>query len=382
MRIVCWTQHLSGVGHFVRMHAIANGLAAAHDAFIVNGGRYVPMPEDSPRLQRIRLHPVFRADGALRHRDRTDIATILEERSEQLCSAIAEIAADVLLIEHYPFSKWELESEILAAIEVARTRNPRVRIICSLRDIVPQTTQERVSAPKYRTRVTTTLNRWFDGLLVHADPSHVLLDDTFAGVAEIAVPVAYTGLVVTEETTPRAPPSAPHAVVSCGGGASDFAFIDACIGAFRELLREDRRIGDCELAVFPGLFISDQTRRALAGLTHNIRLFPFSASFGSTLQTALLSISRAGYNTCARILNHKIRALVVPDSRMSDQSARAELMAKNGWATVVNGDPPSIEVLVEGMHRAMNSPQPLPSINLKGVSNTRALLESDFGTRT
>jgi hypothetical protein len=39
VRIFCHAQHLSGVGHFVRMRAIARGLRPAHDVVLVHGGR-------------------------------------------------------------------------------------------------------------------------------------------------------------------------------------------------------------------------------------------------------------------------------------------------------------------------------------------------------
>ena len=48
MRVLCHAQHLSGVGHFVRMHAIASGLGRTHDVYLVDGGRRVPRAATRP----------------------------------------------------------------------------------------------------------------------------------------------------------------------------------------------------------------------------------------------------------------------------------------------------------------------------------------------
>ena len=42
VRVRCPAQHFKGIGHFVRMHAIARGMSEAHEVYLVDGGRRVP----------------------------------------------------------------------------------------------------------------------------------------------------------------------------------------------------------------------------------------------------------------------------------------------------------------------------------------------------
>ena len=34
MRVLCHAQHFKGIGHFVRMHAIARGMSEAHEVYL------------------------------------------------------------------------------------------------------------------------------------------------------------------------------------------------------------------------------------------------------------------------------------------------------------------------------------------------------------
>ena len=83
---------------------------------------------------------------------------------------------------------------------------------------------------------------------------------------------------------------------------------------------------------------------------------PFSASFGAWLDAAALSVSRAGYNTCAAILRSRAAAVLVPDARVSDQVPRAELLDRMGAAValVCPAGVPSVEALAGAMADALD----------------------------
>ena len=121
MQVLCYAQHLTGVGHFVRMHTIAAALAARHDVHLVEGGRPFPRPAFDAEPARVSL-PVLRrgAQGALDALDGGSVTAIVAERTEQLANAVAELRTDVLLVDHYPFSKWELSEEIEGAARMAK----------------------------------------------------------------------------------------------------------------------------------------------------------------------------------------------------------------------------------------------------------------------
>src|SRR4051794_26671325 len=250
MRIICHAQHLTGVGHFVIAHNIARGLAEAHDVYLVEGGRRVPrragpfepVTIDVPILVRSATGQMSGEDG----RSGTDVVT---QRAELLADAASELRPDIVLVDHYPFSKWELHPEISALITAARAVNPRVQVVASMRDIAPRTRFEDMTDAQHAARVVELLGEWFDGLLVHADPAFVELDEYFVGADDIPFPFDYTGFVT--EPLPAVPDAATPWAVASGGGADTTEFLTSAIAGFRQVA-DTGAVGPMRLQVFCG----------------------------------------------------------------------------------------------------------------------------------
>lgn len=380
MRILCYAQHLSGVGDFLRMHALACELVKAHEVVLVEGGRPVPRLHSQPGLKVLQLPRLHRRRGgalAVLDEDRP-LAEVREERTRLLARAISEAPPDVLTIEHYPWSKWELEEEILTTIAAARQAQPGVRVACSLRDVAPQTRHEPVGDREYERRVLERLAGHFDALLVHSDPRFSQLEEHFPNVRRLSIPWAYTGFVCTAEARADASVGTdlpPYAVLSAGGGARSLPFLLAAIEAFRQLSSRDE-LGSMPLLVFAGPFMEKAALDALRGETRGpIALLPFSPEFPAWLRWSALSISQAGYNTCADLMSTRVPAVLVPDPMMSDQLFRAERMRTHGLATVVLGEPPPVDKLVDAIRKTRVEPRPRHDFGLRGAEETRALLE-------
>jgi predicted glycosyltransferase len=297
----------------------------------------------------------------------------MAERVAALSRSVERIRPDALLIDHYPFSKWELETEIVAMIEVARRCNPGVRVFCSLRDVVRQTRHERADAETYEERVVAALASCFDGVLVHADPRFTRLEEHFAPRRELPVPVEYTGFVVPAAPDASAGEAPPFAVLSCGGGAGALGFLLAAIEAFQSLGVENAA-GEGPLVVFPGSSASAGERDALAaaGRGGMVRIRPFGPEFEAALEASTLSVSRAGYNTCAALLRARTRSVLAPDPIMSDQTFRARRFADLGLAQIVEGNPPPVEAIAAAMRAALDGPPPRHDLALDGVSESEA----------
>ena len=372
MRVLCHAQHLSGVGHFVRMHAIASGLAAGgHEVHLVDGGR--PVPRADAGLCRLTLPRLERVGGRLVGSDGADGETVVAERARLLADAVERIRPDVVVVDHFPFSKWELEPEIAAMAGTAHRHGARV--VCSLRDVVRQTAFEDVPPDTYATRVIELVGTHFDGVLVHADPSFVRLEGHFARAADLPVPLRYTGFVgVIAESAGRARLPEPYAVLSCGGTAGT-PFLRAAIEGFRHA-GSVGTLGDMRLLVFPDprTAAADGDAIGVAG-DERVRVCGFTGEFGSWLAGSAFSMSRGGYNTTVDLLHARVPAVVVPDVRMSDQRARARRLAELGLAAIVERDPPSPEAIAVAIGRALAAPRPRHSLDLNGVATTRALLE-------
>jgi predicted glycosyltransferase len=390
MRILCYAQHLSGVGHFVRMTALACELAQAHEVHLVDGGRPVPRRSGAlgPRL--VVLPRLLRKDGALVTLDGEPLRLVQEARRRHLTETIAAAPPDVMMIEHYPWSKWELEEEILAAIQAARNARADVRVVCSLRDVAPQTRQESVSAPAYERRVLERLAAYFDAVLIHSDPRFSRLIEHFPAAGRLPVPSAYTGFVcrvgerAAVEHGPGGTLAAPsYAVLSAGGSADALPFFLNAMEAFRRLAARGE-LGSLRLLVFAGLAMGPPALETLRAAAREaaVSVVPFSPDFPAWLRRSALSISQAGYNTCADVLATRVPAVLVANPRMSDQPFRAERMRANGLATVATGDPPPIASLETAILSALRGPRPCHDLAVCGAGETRALLERLHGTGT
>ena len=374
MRVLCYAQHLTGVGHFVRMAAIARGLADGHEVLLVDGGHPVPRAEEGP--PRLVLPALHRGAAGLAAVD-GPLADAFAERGRRLAHGIAELRPDVVLIDHYPFSKWELEAEILALVAAARRVDPRVLVLCSLRDIAPKTSHERPTGGRsYEAEVAARLAATFDGVLVHADPAFTRFEEHFAAEGPLPVPIHYTGFVATDERSEGVAHAVPpYAVLSCGGGVRGLPFLLAAMRAF-DRAAADGIVGVLRLRVYPGLFATAEEEAALrAAATPAIALVRFTPDFGRVLGASALSISRAGYNTTVQLLHARVPAVVVPDPRMSDQPPRARRLSARGLATVVEGDPPDADALVAAIGEALVRPRAVHNLDLGGVAGTRAVVE-------
>ncbi len=384
LRILLHSQHLTGVGHFVRMREIARSLVSRHDVYMVDGGRPVPgadaggaTPVEVPRIIREagRLVPLAGESG---------IAATLTERRRILCEAITRLRPDVLIVEHYPFSKWELQDEIEAAIAATRVANAHAVVLCSVRDIVRQTRHESCTGADYVLRVLGSLHAGFDALLVHGDPALTRLEEHFPGVGEIRIPVEYTGIVSQPlrpeqrdaRTIEQLTNGAPFVLASAGGGPDAQGLLVQCVLAWQLLVAQGALPG-WRLVICSGLASPSGELRELASAegAGSIVVQPFSADYLAWLEMAQLSVSCAGYNTCANLLQLRCRALLVPDPQMSDQPERARILAARGIASVL--DPRELDgrTLADAIHRALASSPTPHDIAMNGAARTRDIIE-------
>jgi predicted glycosyltransferase len=379
VRILIHAQHLSGVGHRVRALELARRFAAAHDVLLIDGGRPVPRAASDAAVGLLALPRIERRADGLAALDGRPVEQALAERRARLARAAGELAPDVLLVEHYPFSKWELEAEIEAAVAAARAANAGVRVVCSLRDVCPPTRHEHGSREALARRVNEALRARFDAVIVHADARFTRLEEHFAGAGEIEVPVLYSGFV-SERRRPQAhaEPLLPggYAVLSVGGGGGSVSFALRCIEAWKRICAGPA--GARTLVVFAGLFWSEEecerVRAAAAG--GPVLLRPFAVDLLRWLEAADLSISRAGYNTCTNLLETGCPALVVPHPRMSDQAFRARRLEELGLVEALESGADSEDALAAAMARALRRPRAACPLDLDGAARSERLLEA------
>jgi predicted glycosyltransferase len=399
-RILIHAQHLSGVGHHVRMDLLARALARRHEVYVVDGGEPVPRRSGEVIIRAVPVPRIRRTGGAIvalavpdadaaavRATPPADVAALLDERARRLEDAVRTIRPDLLVVEHFPFSKWELAEEILRTIAAARAVRPAIRVVSSIRDIVVRTQFEAGDA-EHAARVLATLNGEFDMLLIHSDPAFVRLEESFARAREIRIPVVHTGFIAEDVAwarvsgAPITPAGGPTIVASTGGGQEGFDLARHVVRAFAIIAR---RLPEARLELFAGLFwppdgitrLRDEARSALAEAPRaRIEVTPFAIDFLDHLAAADASVSRAGYNTCVNVVATRARALLIPSARRSDQRPRAERLRARGLADVLDEDLPEPDAIAAAVLATLARAQPAGGLDLDGVARSCATVET------
>lgn len=336
MKILQYCQHVLGVGHFFRTLEILRALSD-HEVTLVTGGERVAA-DLPPHVREVHL-PALMMDADFKTLHSGDGAASVEaiqaERKRRFFGMFEETAPDLFLVELYPFGRKKFRFELDPVLTGIRDgRLPPCRTACSLRDILV----EKDDPASYENRVVQSLNRWFDALLIHADPKLIRLEETFSRVSDLEVEIVYTGFV-----TPEPPPDARERVrrslgvgedetlivASAGGGKVGAPLLEATVAAFP--LMDGAKTS--RLLVFTGPYMDDDAVDGLRRRAENcISVSRFTPDFLSHLAAADLSVSMAGYNTSMNLLAARVPALVWPFAQNREQRLRAERLIELGAA--------------------------------------------------
>jgi len=380
MKIVFYCQHVLGIGHFFRSLEICRALSR-HQVVLVTGGPRIDAGLPS-HVRELRL-PALEMDRdfkSLRAGSGADLDSTRQQRRDQLRSLLGSEQPDLLMVELYPFGRKAFRFEIDPLLEdMAEGRLPRCGVVCSVRDILV----EKDAPDKHEARAVALLNRYFEAVLIHADPKLVRFEETFSRCQAIAVPLIYTGFV-----TPGPAPDARQRqraelglaepdrliVASAGGGSVGAPLLDAVAGAFRKLKR--RR--SSRLLVFTGPFLpAEDFERLRHAAGDGVWMARFTPDFVSHLAAADLSVSMAGYNTTMNLLAARVPALVWPFGQNREQRLRAQRLQDMGVLRLLGDaelEPSRLADLMEQM--LMRSERPDPGIDLNGAEATAAWVDA------
>src|SRR5262249_33113987 len=133
---------------------------------------------------------------------------------EALLSEFDRFDPDILLIELFPFGRRQFVFELMPLLARTRLRRPATKVVCSVRDILVRQPEHL----HHEQWVCRLLNRYFDLVLVHSDPSFQDFGETFSRLADIRTEIRYTGYVV--QTPDPHLPEIEHANGSHGPGTN------------------------------------------------------------------------------------------------------------------------------------------------------------------
>ena len=370
MKVMIVVTHLLGTGHLSRALVLARAFdAAGHRALVVSGG--MPAAQLSTQDVDIAQLPALRSDGVdftrlLDETGATASQTLMAERQKALLRSFETFAPDALITELFPFGRRVLASEFLSLLDAARARPP---LICaSVRDILAPP-----SKPSKAARTHDLIERFYDAVLVHADPQITPLDASWPVTPELANKLRYTGYVAPAAAGPHPDAlGAGEVLVSAGGGDVGLPVFRAAMAAARHDPERRWRL------LVGGGDSAGRIETLRMDAPANVTLVPARKDFRQMLHHAAASISLCGYNTALDILQAGTPAVFVPfdAGNEREQGLRAQAMAHLPGIEVVPTDALDASTLLAKLERVTSASRRMPRTEgLDGAQNTVRIMQ-------
>ncbi len=370
MRAFLYVQHLLGIGHVQRMAILGRTLrAAGFEVTLASGG--APVAGIAVDVQ---LPPASAADLTFRTLLDAERRPVSDEWKRARAALLVEAwkrfhdsgPAGALVIELFPFGRRQMRFELLPLLEEAKRAARRPLIVCSVRDLI----QPR---PAHEEEAASLFERYYDRLLVHGDPSLAGFEQTFGLAGRLAGRLHYTGYVLGEPPSEGSSAGRGEVIVSAGGGAVGTRVLETALRA-----RTHTLLRDAVWRLLAGVNAAEAQLRSLRDLAPPGTIVERSrADFRALLANAALSISQAGYNTVAEILQARVRCVLVPFAAEgeAEQTLRAQALVARGLAQRVDEGELTPETLADAVNRAVRALRPAADpVDLDGARRSAALL--------
>ena len=372
--LLFYCQHSVGLGHLVRSFALAAALAEQFRVVLLCGGRVPASLTPPPGVELVPLPALgIGSNGAFTSHDtRLTVEEARVVRREVILRTFRTLRPDAVVVELFPFGRAKFAAELLPLLEEASTEaRHRPLVACSLRDIL---VGRRPDQARHDERACSIANRYFDAILVHADPAFVRLEDSFGMRSRLRVPVHYTGFV-QPGGRPRPLRRDRRVVVSAGGGRVGEALLTAAARASRVVARET----GLRMTLIAGPFLPDPAWRRVRATVRDegeLELLRSVPDLGAELRSAGASISQCGYNTAIEILSARVPALVVPfaTAEEDEQTARARRLAALGAVRMLDPERLTPDVLAAEARRLLDFRPRWPRLDLEGARTSSRVL--------
>ncbi|WNJ91093.1 glycosyltransferase family protein [Bosea sp. 685] len=379
-RILIAVTHLLGSGHLVRARHLARALAGAgHEVTLASGGMPLAGRPDEP-FAFVQLPPV-KVEGV-------DFRNLLDEagqpidserrtqRQAMLSGLAMSLQPDVVVTEHFPFGRRQLAGEFMGLIAAAKTANPQVLVLSSIRDVLVAPRADRIAEAEQR------IASHFDAVLVHGDAAVLPLEMSWPVSPELAGRLHYTGYLADAAVT-AAPIDSAEIIVSGGGSAAALPLFELSVAAAGLL----GSVPGWRILIGRGV-----SEAAFAGLQASAPAHVIvewaRPDFPALLAGCALSISQAGYNTVLDLVAAGRPAIVVPfdAGNETEQAIRAEAMERAGLARCLrlDGETPLTPILLTQAVESMlnDAPERSVTINRSGGDAVCGIVARLLGGRS
>jgi predicted glycosyltransferase len=370
-----YVQNLLGIGHLRRAAGISRAaVERGFDVRFVSGG--FPIKDlNIGGAEFYQIPPVRSLDGDFKtlvaENDKEVDDLWKNKRRKLLLDLFEKIQPEILLTELFPFGRRQFRFELIPLLIKAKEAKCCSQVVCSMRDIL-------VTKPRHdrNLEIVETLENFYQKILVHGDRRVISLAETFPLEKRISHLIEYTGYVLTPgHIGDTGRDGTGEIIVSAGGGAVGFATLPKIFK-----LRNKVAIRDFPWRFVTGPHMPPEIFNELnAKKTIDTFVERSRPDLPAVISRAKLSISQAGYNTIAELMNAGTPAVVVPyeGGVETEQRLRSDLLAKRSLLQVVDENELNVTNLNNAIYQALNT-KPVKNLNvsLDGASSTANLLWS------
>lgn len=354
-RVFFYVQHLLGIGHQRRGATLTRAMQdSGLEVTYVSGGHEIPNLDLSGarlvQLPATRAVDLYFKKLVDEHDQPIDDAWRARRR-DALLAAWAECRPDIIVLELFPFGRRQMRFELLPLLDAAKTEARPPLIVSSVRDIL-------VAPPKPERldEMLGLIERYFDRVMVHGDPSLIPFDRTFPHARRIADKLSYTGYVVDRRVATDTPGNDGRGeiLVSAGGGSVGDTLLRTAMQA-----RQLTSVADKPWRVLVGVKVpADEFSALVSAAPAGVQVERARGDFPTLLSRCILSISQGGYNTVMESMHAGCRSVVVPyaGGLETEQTLRAALLAERSALTVVAEDELSPQRLATAIETALAGP--------------------------
>ncbi|MCB0994030.1 MAG: hypothetical protein KDB21_02985 [Acidimicrobiales bacterium] len=379
--LLFYCQHSLGLGHLVRSMALADGLREHFDVVLLNGGRLPDGTVVPEGVEVVNLPPLGHDDNyeLVSHDERFTVDEAQQLRVSMILGELERRRPALVLVELFPFGRKKFAFELEPLLDaVHRAGADRPKVVCSLRDIL---VNQRRDQARHDERAALRANRWFDAVVMHADPAFARLEESFRPQTPLEIPVHYTGFVCNDA------PSAPagerrerRVVVSAGGGMVGEPLFQAAVEAHADIWE---RTG-LDTTIVAGPFLPEpawrRLQQAAEGAAH-LTVVRRVDDLAGVIRRSEVSVSQCGYNTTMDLLRAGTPAVVVPfsEGKEDEQRRRAERLADLGVLTLLAATELDSTTLADAVaHATTAAPAPV-HLDLDGRTESARILAEIAG---
>ncbi|HMB69256.1 MAG TPA: glycosyltransferase [bacterium] len=381
-RILLYSHDTVGLGHIRRVAAIGKQLAteAPDDTvLILTGSDVAGSLELPPNVDYVKLPSVRKVTNSryAARKLRLEGDDVMNLRAELIRETFRNFDPDLLIVDKAPLG---VHGDLLPTLKLARQRNPRCRIVLSLRDILD--TPHEVIGAWEREGIHDALRRYYDLVLVWGEERIYDMVTEYRLPSDVAAKVQYCGYIGAE---PDAGVPAGRSkrkklvLVTVGGGQDGYDLLETYLQA---LAKTKRRFAS---VVLLGPDLPAEKRDALRATIERTDAPVFAVDYAQQIdrlmRSADLCVTMGGYNTMCEVVSRGRPAVVVPRvNPRQEQLIRATKWQELGLLRMIHPDTLSPTVLAEAIDSELTRPRHAAqaALDFGGLDRAAKILRPDF----